>query len=871
MKISITAKILIFSFAVIIVSCASTLCTSTYLLDKPLLQEIDSSIMGMQRVVTDRQVATEKKFLTMAELIANQPELTEAVAQGESKVVQALGKLWMEKSDADFITITDAKGTVVGRGHSSKTGDPVLNQETVVNALAGKNTVGLVSGTVEPYTIRAGAPVMRDGKVVGSVNIGISLTNPRFVDDLKKTLNMDVTIFKDTERVMTTISSGGQRAVGTKLTDPVIVEKVLKNGEIFQGSTRILDIAYNTVYWPIRAMDGTIVGLYFLGKPISALMASQQQAIWISLGVAAVITVILLGLSAIFALTFTSPIKKTTVYAKSVAAGDLSSRLEVVTRDEIGALAEALRVMVSQLKERLGFAQGILTGIEAPLLVADRHGNVTYLNHAFLEYTGLEQTAEQVYGKSSGEVLYGEPGRNTVLDQTIADNAPILDRPLSWFNHKGEKKHMLLSAAPLWDLDRNLIGSFLLITDMTAIKKQQDRVLSLNDHISLSTTKAQQIANRQMEAFNILTSQIRKTTEAAAMQQNASAQTADGISFMKGTLDELADRARETTDQTKRSRDEAAAGAEIVQQTVEGISRVADFSQRMEEAMRVLGEKATSITHVVELIKDVADQTNLLALNAAIEAARAGESGRGFAVVADEVRKLAEKTMSAIADVNTSITALQQQVDASVTLTRQAVDVTSASTQLARQSGESLNRIVDIADNAVHEVEAIAKATVEQSVKSSQMVSSMEAISDMAKDAANNMQDSMTSVQELSTLSDELKEIIDSMGNERRETERCAFDYAYTVEVKDRNGKVIPCRLINISLKGLSLELPSEAVRLARGTLVNLSGKGKPLQDLLNASRASVQWQDGVFCGVELEDPLKTELSWLAEVAADIV
>ncbi|AFI06819.1 methyl-accepting chemotaxis protein tlpB [Helicobacter pylori HUP-B14] len=112
----------------------------------------------------------------------------------------------------------------------------------------------------------------------------------------------------------------------------------------------------------------------------------------------------------------------------------------------------------------------------------------------------------------------------------------------------------------------------------------------------------------------------------------------------------------ETQGLVKESKD---AIGDLFSQIIESAHTEEELSSKVEQ----LSRNADDVKSILDIINDIADQTNLLALNAAIEAARAGEHGRGFAVVADEVRNLAGRTQKSLAEINSTIMVIVQEIN----------------------------------------------------------------------------------------------------------------------------------------------------------------------------------------------------------------
>ncbi len=221
----------------------------------------------------------------------------------------------------------------------------------------------------------------------------------------------------------------------------------------------------------------------------------------------------------------------------------------------------------------------------------------------------------------------------------------------------------------------------------------------LQSTISQIVDSAKPLGHVSKELYRL----TQNSEENAKSQQHHTDSISRDILTMTDSIQEVAQRSRQASDQAGEAARQAATAQDSIGSLSTSINDLGDSVMNAVRSMAQLEEETQEVGSVLTVIRSIAEQTNLLALNAAIEAARAGEQGRGFAVVADEVRNLAQKTASSTAEIQQIIQRLQNSANSVLNVmtangekSRKSIERSVEATQLLETIAGAVNQINEL-------------------------------------------------------------------------------------------------------------------------------------------------------------------------------
>jgi len=396
-QLSLRTKLILTFLVIIVIGGLLSLIVGYRLVKGTLIGQAQNKVK--HDLSSARLVFAEKlnDIRNIVSLTAAREGIREAVAGGRIDILQKYLNRVRTQYGLDILTLTDSRGKVLIRTrHPEAAGDDESGDTLVRQALSGGGVHAGSQVVLRPELLKEGraladqaymkilptpmaaarpetvetsgmmlkaaaAVLAEDGRPLAVLYGGILLNrNYEIVDKIKELVfkgekykGVEIgtaTIFQNDLRISTNVKSrNGERAVGTRVSGEVR-EAVLAKGQPWIARAFVVNDWYITAYEPIIDPEETIIGILYVGMLEKPYLDTTNRVMLAFCLLAGLFVLFLLVMLFFSTGRIINPLQQMVVATQEIARGDLSHKVEVHSRDEIGRLADSFNRMTDNLK-----------------------------------------------------------------------------------------------------------------------------------------------------------------------------------------------------------------------------------------------------------------------------------------------------------------------------------------------------------------------------------------------------------------------------------------------------------------------------------------------------------------------------------------
>lgn len=332
----------------LVVAVATTAITMYRLIDESVMDAAHIELSELKENFIAQLDAEARRAESQADLIANIPDVQQAMAAGDRARLTQLLHATFKRQKAEYgirqLQFHLPPATSMLRLHKlEKFGDDLSSfRQTVVEANRNRSAIRGLEKGVAGLGIRGVVPVSYQGQHIGSLEFGTSLGS-EIINGFATTHGVDIGVFMGV----------GQ---GAKLLGSSYGEKPLLSEEdhrtAYENGDVVRHLAINgkpsiVMASSLRGFSGEVIGVIEVVHNHSRHSEMLAHARSVAIGISLLLVVLVLGVVVLMARSIACPIQKAVEAMSHIEKGDLGVRIEEVGPPELRRLAAGLNALTA--------------------------------------------------------------------------------------------------------------------------------------------------------------------------------------------------------------------------------------------------------------------------------------------------------------------------------------------------------------------------------------------------------------------------------------------------------------------------------------------------------------------------------------------